>query len=105
MVLMVNTSIKYMVKMMNMHLKMTGFAEQIMQGAVKYGLAKTKTDALMLGLVALDHKYKILERMEDEEDVRESDRIMEEVRTGKQKLYSLEQFEKMTGLKIGKRKK
>ncbi len=94
-----------MVVLMNMQLKLTGFAEQIMQGAVKYGLAKTKTDAILLGLVALDHKYKILEKMEDDEDIRESDRILEEIRTGKQKLHTQEEFEKITGLKIGEKKR
>lgn len=90
---------------MNMQIKLTGYAEQIMQGAVKYGLAKTKTDALMLGLVTLDNKYKILERMEDEEDIREAERINEEIRTGKQKLYSSEEFSKITGLKLDRKKK
>ncbi len=90
---------------MNMQVKMAGLPEQIMDGAIRFGLAKTKTDALMLGLVELDHKYKILERMEEEEDVLETDRIKSEIKSGKQKLYTLEEFEKMAGMKIGNKKK
>lgn len=94
-----------MVKTMNMHVKLTGYAEEIMQGAIEFGLAKTKTDALLLGLVTLDHKYKILERMEEQEDVRESDRVWAEIKAGKQKTHSLEEFEKLTGAKIRQEKR
>lgn len=76
-----------------MNLKLTGIAEQIMDGAVKAGLAKTKTDALMMGLIELDHHYKLLERLEDEQDVSDARRILREVKEGKQKLYSQKEFE------------
>lgn len=88
---------------MNMNLKFTGIAEQIMEGAVKAGLAKTKTDALMMGLLELDHHYRLLERLEDEQDARDVDRIMREVKEGKQKLYTQEEFEKKTGIRLPKR--
>ncbi len=90
-----------MVIVLNMNLRLTGVAEQIMVGAVRAGLAKTKTDAILLGLVELDHRYHLLERLEELEDVGESDRILREVREGKQKIYSKNEFEKQTGAKLG----
>ncbi|MBI5036031.1 hypothetical protein HZC09_01680 [Candidatus Micrarchaeota archaeon] len=48
--------------------------------------------------------YKKLEQMEDEEDIRECNRIMKEIKEGKQKLYTQEEFEKMTGTKLEKKK-
>jgi hypothetical protein len=84
---------------MNMNVKLGGVPEKIMDGAILAGLAKTKTSAIILGLMELDNKYKLLERMEDEEDAREARRIMAEVRSGKQKLLSQKEFEKKAGLK------
>lgn len=85
---------------MNMTIKLSGLSEKIMEGAVKAGIAKTKTDAIMLGLVALDYRYNLLEQMEDEHDAREAERVSNEIKTGKQKLYSKKEFEKNTGLKL-----
>ena len=85
---------------MNMNVKFAGLPEQIMAGAIKAGIAKTKTDAIMLGLLELDNKYKLRERMEDEEDAREADRIWAEYAAGKQKVISAKEFEKRTGMKI-----
>jgi hypothetical protein len=51
------------------------------------------------GLLELNNKYQLLEQLEDEEDVRESTRILREIREGKQRLLSLKEFEKETGLK------
>jgi len=84
---------------MNMNVKLTGIPEQIIKGAIKAGLAKTKTDALTLGLIELENKYRLLERLEDEEDVRDAKRILSEVAEGKQKLYSAKEFEARTGVK------
>ena len=85
---------------MNMNIKLAGIPERIIEGAIHAGLAKTKTDAITLGLLELDHKYKLLEKLEDEEDIRESDRIMDEVKSGKQKLHSQKEFEKQAGIKL-----
>ena len=84
----------------NMNVKLTGVAEQIVESAVRCGIAKTKTDVLMIGLLELNNKYDLLERMEDEEDLREAKRILSEIRSGKQKLYSQKEFEKKIGLKL-----
>ncbi len=77
-----------------------GIPEKIVGAAIASGLAKTKTDVLMLGLIELEHKYKLLEKLEDEEDLKDSLRIEKEVAEGKQKLYSAKEFEKKTGFKI-----
>lgn len=88
---------------MNMNVKLVGIPEQIMGGAIAKGLAKTKTDVLMLGLLELDHKYKLIEQMEDEEDVRETDKILAEIKSGKRKLLTQGEFEKRMGMKLPKR--
>ena len=85
---------------MNMNVKLTGMMEKIMTTAVQEGLAKTKTDAIMLGLLELDHRYKLLEKLEDEEDVRESDGILGEIKQGKQKTYNAKEFKEKTGIEI-----
>lgn len=85
---------------MNMNVRLEGIADRIAQGAIEKGLAKTKTDALVLGLVELDHRYKLTEYMEDKEDIADARRIVAEVQAGKQKLYTLDEFRKMTGAKV-----
>jgi len=85
---------------MNMNVKLLGIPEQIMACAIKSGLAKTKTDALRLGLLELENKYNLLERYEDEQDVVDAKKILADMKSGKEKVYSLKEFEKETGLKI-----
>ncbi|VVB68160.1 Uncharacterised protein [Candidatus Norongarragalina meridionalis] len=85
-----------------MNVKLVGIPEQIMAGAVKAGIAKTKTDAIMLGLLELDNKYKLLEQREDEEDLREAKRIERDVTLGKEKLLSAKEFERRTGITVTK---
>jgi hypothetical protein len=84
----------------NMNIRLVGIPEQIIASAMKLGIAKTKTDAIMLGLLALGDKYSLLERLEDEEDVREAKRILADVKSGKEKYIGAKEFEKRTGLKI-----
>ena len=85
---------------MNMNVRLEGIPEQIIASAMKLGIAKTKTDAIMLGLLALGDKYSLLERLEDEEDARDAERILREEKAGKRKLYNAKEFEKRTGAKI-----
>ncbi len=85
---------------MNMNIRLSGIAENIVVGAVKSGLAKTKTDAILMGLIELDNRYDLLERMEDEEDVREAKRILAEIKSGKQKVLSMKEFERRTGMRL-----
>lgn len=91
----------FIVIFMNMNVRMSGIPEKIMDAAIHFGLAKTKTDALLLGLVELERRYSLLERIEDDEDVRESKRILREIREGKQRLISAKEFEARTGVRIG----
>lgn len=85
---------------MNMNVKLTGITEEIVAGAIKFGLAKTKTDAIVIGLLELNNRYKLLERKEAREDVKDAKRILREIKSGKQKIYSRKEFEKKTGVKL-----
>ena len=46
-------------------------------------------------------RNELLERLEDEQDAREAERVLKEIKQGKQKLYSRKEFEKLTGVKLG----
>lgn len=82
-----------------MNIKLHGITEQIVEGAVKKGLAKTKTDAIVLGLVELDHKYKLTKYQEDEEDLTDARRILDEIKNQKKELLSLSEFKKRAKLR------
>jgi len=84
----------------NMNIRLDGIPENIVLGAIKSGLAKTKTDAILMGLMELDNRYSLLERLEDEEDVREARRILAEIKSGKQKVLSKKEFERRTGMRL-----
>ena len=85
---------------MNMNVKIVGVPEQIIDNAIKAGIAKTKTAVLMLGVLELANKYDLLEKWEDEKDAEEAQRVWERIRAGKEKLVSLEEFEKRTGIRL-----
>ncbi len=44
-----------------MNVRFTGIMEKIIDEAIKQGLVKTKTEALRLGLLTLNEKYKLME--------------------------------------------
>ncbi|OIO24465.1 hypothetical protein AUJ14_06280 [Candidatus Micrarchaeota archaeon CG1_02_55_22] len=71
-----------------MNVRFTGAVEQILDEAVKRGYAATKTDALRLGVLELNNRYKLLEAAEDYEDILRADEIMGRVAAGKEKLLS-----------------
>ena len=73
---------------MNVNIKFTGVVEKILDEAVRSGLTSTKTEALRLGVLELENKYKLLESIEDSRDIAKADLIMERVSKGKEKLYS-----------------
>ena len=74
---------------MNIQVKFTGTMEQIIDAAIDEGLAKTKTEALRLGLIELNNKYALLSRgAEDELALRKMRQIDEELKKGKRKLLS-----------------
>ncbi|MCX6767248.1 MAG: hypothetical protein NTY90_00755 [Candidatus Micrarchaeota archaeon] len=85
---------------MNMNVKIVGVPEQIIDRAIKAGIAKTKTAVLMLGVLELANKYDLLEKWEDEQDAREAKEILARMRAGKEKVVSLEEFEKRTGIRL-----
>ena len=73
---------------MNVNVKFSGAVEKIIDEAISKGYASTKTEVLRLGLFELNNRYKLLEEMEDAEDIARADAIMERVVSGKEKLYS-----------------
>ncbi len=72
---------------MNVNIRFEGALERILDEAIRKGYASTKTEALRLGVLELNNRYRLLERMEDEADLREAERVMDEVRSGKQKMH------------------
>lgn len=45
----------------------------------------------------MDEKYKLLERMEELEDIKEAEKILKKVSQGKEKLHSEKELMKMLG--------
>ena len=50
---------------MNVNVKLTGILDEIMEDAIKKGLAKTKVEVLRLGLIELKYKYKLADKEEE----------------------------------------
>ena len=67
--------------------KFEGYLDEILQYAIKYGLAKTKTEALRLAVLELGHKYQLLER-EDFLAAKKMESIYEEIKAGKRRVIS-----------------
>ncbi len=42
-------------------IEITGFLESVLSRAVEVGLARSKTDALRIGIMELNHEYKLVE--------------------------------------------
>jgi len=76
---------------MHATIKFEGYIDEILDHAVKRGLAKTKVEALRLGVLELDHKYRLLEH-EDELAVRKMERLEKEAKAGKRKVLSEEEI-------------
>lgn len=88
---------------MNVNIKFQGMAEKIVEEAIRQGYASTKTEALRLGVLELNNHYKLLEKLEDEEDIRRADEIVERIESGKEKLHSEKEIWKALEHKTGKR--
>ncbi|OIO20797.1 hypothetical protein COV61_01130 [Candidatus Micrarchaeota archaeon CG11_big_fil_rev_8_21_14_0_20_47_5] len=54
--------------MTNMSVNFEGYVEEVMGRAIKRGIVKTKIEALRLGLILLDEKFKLHEKEEDGDD-------------------------------------
>ena len=78
--------------------KLEGFVDDILEEAVKKGLAKTKTEALRLGVLELNNKYGLLssvvERLEDQEDVDYIRKARKKLASRELKLYGEKELKK-----------
>jgi hypothetical protein len=76
-------------------MKFEGLIDQILSEAVRQGLAKSKVEALRLGVVELNNKYELIQnRIEEEEDIEYIKRARKEIATGKLKLHSEKELKK-----------
>ena len=74
---------------MHSTLKFEGLMDQILSEAVRQGLAKTKVEALRLGVVELNNKYDLIQNMrEEEEDLKYIRTARKNIARGKLKLLS-----------------
>jgi len=80
------------VRYMNVNVQFKGIMEDILEEAERRGIAKTKTEALRLGVLELNNRYHLLERrveeLEDLQDVKELEEMRSAVRKGKARLIS-----------------
>ncbi len=76
---------------MNISMHFEGYAEKIIAEALRQGIAKTKAEALRLGLLELNDKYGLvasnLEQKELEQDMVEFDRMEKRIAAKKTKLH------------------
>ena len=88
-----------MVRLMNISMHFEGYAEKIIDEALRQGLAKTKAEALGLGLLELNDKYGLiasdLEEKELQQDIREFDRMEKRIASGKTKLHRAKSIEEI----------
>ncbi len=74
---------------MHSTMKFEGLMDQILSEAVRQGLAKTKAEALRLGVVELNNKYELIQSSREEaEDVDYIRKARKEIASGKLKLHS-----------------
>ncbi len=82
---------------MHATIKFEGLVEKILEEAVKEGLAKTKSEALRLGVIELNNRYHLLEslqeRIEEEEDIDYIRSERKKLKSGKIKLHSEKELE------------
>jgi hypothetical protein len=76
-------------------MKFEGLIDQILTEAVRQGLAKTKAEALRLGVVELNNKYGLIQNStEDEEDAGYIKKARKEIAAGKLRLHSEKELKK-----------
>ena len=74
---------------MHATMKFEGLMDQILSEAVRQGLAKTKAEALRLGVVELNNKYELIQsRREEEEDLEYIRKARKDIASGKLKLHT-----------------
>ena len=80
---------------MHSTMKFEGIIDQILSEAVRQGLAKSKVEALRLGVVELNNKYELIQnRIEEEEDIGYIKRARKGIASGKLKLHSEKELKK-----------
>ncbi len=72
-------------------IEVTGFPELVLEKAVELGIARSKTDALRIGILELNDKFRLVQNVEDELVAKKVQKIEEEIASGKRKTESLEQ--------------
>ncbi|MBS3069705.1 hypothetical protein J4441_05050 [Candidatus Micrarchaeota archaeon] len=76
-------------------MKFEGLIDRILAEAVRQGLAKTKAEAIRLGVVELNNKYELMQnRREDEEDLEYIRKARAQIASGKLKLHTEAQLKK-----------
>ncbi|MEK6924107.1 MAG: hypothetical protein AABW54_02630 [Candidatus Micrarchaeota archaeon] len=61
-------------------IEIAGYPEMVLEKAVEFGIARSKTDAIRLGVLALNQQYHLLENVEDELVARKIQSVIEENR-------------------------
>jgi Arc/MetJ-type ribon-helix-helix transcriptional regulator len=88
---------------MHMTVNFRGYLEEIVDEAIARGIVQTKTEALRAGLLELADKYGLGNRQSEEDDEKEVlaevARIEKEIKAGRVKTYTKEEFEKRVGLR------
>lgn len=80
---------------MHSTMKFEGLIDQILSEAVRQGLAKSKIEALRLGVVELNNKYELIQnRIEEEDDVDYIKKARKEIANGKLKLHGEKELKK-----------
>lgn len=70
--------------------------EEIIERLLEQGIAKTKAEALRLGLLELNDKYQLVGiDKELKADILEINRIDRDIKTGKEKVYSVKNVDEL----------
>ena len=82
--------------------RLDGAQELIVKRLTKSGVFKTKSEVVRAGILALGKEFKAfkdLQELEDELAVHKMQKISEEIRQGKRRVYTQEEVEKKYGFK------
>ncbi len=84
---------------MNISMHFEGYTEKIIEEALRQGIAKTKAEALRLGLLELNDKYGLvatdLEQRELEQDIAEFDRMEKRIAAKKTRLHKAKSIDEI----------
>lgn len=81
-------------------IEFVGMPELVLEKAVGLGIARSKTDAVRLGVLALNQQYHLVKNAEDDLAIKRMQEMEEEVKTGKKKVVPLSTVAKRAGVKI-----